>query len=407
MLRSSSARRQTGAAAPARGAGTRPMFGTFILKLTGFCNLDCSYCYMFNSLDRTFERKPRSMSADTAEATLHAIGEHLEATGQKRGAVVLHGGEPTLWPAASFHRFFAALERLRGRGLEIDCGVQTNALKLPSKPVLDLFAQHGVRLGISIDGPPAINDAHRVDFAGHGSYARILRNVDTLRAGGYEDLLGGFLCVIQPEISPAAFLEWITTLPVTRVDLLWPLEYNQYNPPWGEGSEQDYAAAPRYGEWLAEVFEAWWKLDRPEIFIRAFRYAIEARVGGIHETDSLGPRGFHSVVVNTDGDIELTDYFRSAVDGGTFTGHSVLKHDFADVARDARFLQLKQAAERTPKPCRSCRHRSICAGGTLAGRLDAKGQVTAGPSVLCHDHMRYFDTLADRVDAALAAERQV
>ena len=59
--------------------------------------------------------------------------------------------------------------------------------------------------------------------------------------------------------------------------------------------------------------------------------------------------------------------------------------------------------EAPPVRCRTCPHIAICQGGTLSGRLDGTGRILPQPSVMCHDHMRFFDVVARRVQAALVA----
>jgi uncharacterized protein len=381
------------------------MLRNFIVKLTGFCNLDCTYCYMFNSLDRSFEHKPKQMDADVAAAAVRAVAEYQRARSGERATVVLHGGEPTLWPMKSFHRLFAELGRADPAGPGIEVTMQTNLWRRPPKALLSLLRQHGGSLGISLDGPREINDAYRVNFAGRGSYDRIIDNVHWLADEGFGDLIGGFLCVMQPAIEPNAFVDWVDSLPIPRVNLLWPLEHNQSSPPWREAGELAYAAHPRLGDWTAAVFEAWWRRDRPDIEIRLLQEAVEARLGGKRTNDLLGARCFDSAVVNTDGAIELADYFRTSKDGGSATGLSVLTHGFASLEDDPRFRRLKAAAETLPAKCRSCDHVRHCQGGTLSGRLDAEGEVTDKPSILCHDHLRFFGSVARHVDSALAAER--
>lgn len=375
-----------------------PAFRNFILKLTGFCNLNCSYCYMFNSLDRTHTGMPRHMSVATAIATLRRIDAHLKDAESRAGHISLHGGEPSLWPVDSFRALLAEIGRLRENGLSFDVSMQTNLWQRPKAELLELLVEHDVGLGVSLDGPRATNDANRFDFAGHGTHDRVLANVDWMIARGFKNLLRGFLCVMQPRIEPEEFLEWLSSLPVTRIDLLWPIEFNLNHVPWADGGEAGYASAPLFGEWAARLYEAWWRLDRPELDIRLFTDALDSQIGVARSTDVFGARSFGSIVVDTDGSIELADYFRTSKDGGCRTGYSVLHHDFDTVRRDARFARLRMAAERVPQACRSCRHVRMCSGGALSGRLDASGELSARPSVLCHDHMRFFDTVAGRLE---------
>ena len=42
-------------------------FTSAVIKLTSTCNLACTYCYMFNLTDRTFEWDPDAMTGVTAE----------------------------------------------------------------------------------------------------------------------------------------------------------------------------------------------------------------------------------------------------------------------------------------------------------------------------------------------------
>jgi uncharacterized protein len=352
---------------------------------------------MFNSLDQSHVEKPRFMSPEIAVRSLHAIENHLAYSDQKSGSITLHGGEPTLWPVESFRVFLEEAERVRGRGLALDISLQTNLWLKPKEELLDLCSKHRIGLGVSLDGPRTINDTNRTDFAGHGSYEKVLRNVRWLIDKGFGDLFLGFLCVMQPDVKPADFLEWVASLPVTRVDLLWPIHYTAANPPWTD-SRARYRRDPRYGRWLEALFEAWWVADRPEWDIDLFTRAVEAELGGQRATDMLGARSFASVIVNTDGAIEMADYFRTASDGGSATGYSILRDDFDALAHDKRFRKLHRAARAIPRSCRSCTHVRTCQGGTLSGRLDSSGRVTARRSVLCYDHLRFFDSVARRVE---------
>ncbi|MGY4398168.1 uncharacterized protein ACVWZA_003372 [Sphingomonas sp. UYAg733] len=377
------------------------MFNSYIIKLTGYCNLDCSYCYMFNSADRTYSRKPSAMTIETAIATLDMIAADGARTGRTRFEVTLHGGEPTLWPVANFERLFEHIRALRTNGLEIDLGLQSNLFKLPSPRLIELFEAMEMKIGVSLDGPRAANDSARVDFAGRGSYDRVMGNVRALIDRGHGDLIGGFLCVMQPDIPPNDFLDWIAGLPVTRVNLLWPLELNHGNLPWQD--QAAYAADPRYGTWLAELFDAWLRLDRADVHIDRFQGTMRAILGGLVSSDDHAAWSLRSLVINTDGAIELSDYFRPSSDGAAETGFSVHQHGPEAVAAWPTFVAHKAAAERQPDQCRTCEHWQHCGGGTLAGRFDATGRITDQPSVLCHDHRHFFDRVSARLSAAQAA----
>lgn len=71
-------------------------FRTFILKVANRCNIDCDYCFVFNSKDQAARRLPARMDLAVALAAARRIGDHATAHGLRTVHVVLHGGEPLL-----------------------------------------------------------------------------------------------------------------------------------------------------------------------------------------------------------------------------------------------------------------------------------------------------------------------
>lgn len=374
-------------------------FTTAIVKLTSTCNLACSYCYMFNLTDRTYESVPGAMATDTAERLVDRIGEYVLAQDLRSFTVVLHGGEPTLWPLASFSRFFKRVEAWRRRGASIRVVMQTNGLAL--RPVLaDLFSAHGVRLGFSLDGPASANDANRVNLAGRGSYDMVMRTVSRLVDDGHEGLITGFLSVVQPSVPVEDYLDWLSSLPVPRINLIWPIEYHWSAPPWRAGSESDYRARPVYGTWLADLFRAWWSRDDPQLHIELFFESIMTLLGsGVH-TDALVNDSIASFVVNTDGGYEYSDYFRASGNGRTRTSLTVASNPIAELLKDPVFEFCSDLRRYLPRECVSCRHAHICGGGFLPGRMAPQQLLPLRRSVLCYDHMAFFDEVATVVAGA-------
>jgi len=368
------------------------MFSGIVVKLTGFCNLNCSYCYMFNLADKTYLRAPQYMSLATCRQLLGFLRPLLTAREAGAFNIILHGGEPTLWPVDHFEYLFRELQDIRSAGHKINVALQTNAITLRND-LLDLFSEHRVSLGVSIDGPPAHNDRYRIDHAGHGSYGRVMRTVERI-VRDYPHLLGGFLSVIRTDVAPREYLDWVKTLPVPRIDVLWPIEYNYRQPPWGRGREEEYARQPQYGKWFADLFRLWWQEDNPDIFIRYFYDVVKFSLGGACHTDQLVNDTLDLMVVNTDGAIEYPDYFRSHVDGGSATRFNVGSNTIDDLIEDERFRFLKNLGAHLPDACRSCRHADICGGGFVPGRINEAGEWLKSRSVLCHDHLYFFDAVS-------------
>lgn len=387
----------------AGGVSSSPPFSTLILKLTGFCNLDCSYCYMFNLADRTYGRVERLCPADTAVLAVRRLVEDARSAGRSTVHLVLHGGEPLLWPHGRFEVLFDAIAEMRSQGVEINVSLQTNGLVVPDRTA-DLLAGHDATIGISLDGPEEINDRRRVRHDGSGSYRQVVESVGRLLDRGFPPERLGFLSVVDPSLSPKEYFEWADGLPSRNVSLLWPIEYSWESPPWPAGEEEEYRRRPLYGSWMAEAFAQWWDRHVETIQVRQFLYTIARMMGLPRHSDSIGNDFVDMLVVNTDGGIEYPDYLRAHRDGGSRTRYSVHAHSLAEVrTEDPLFRDLLRLRTRLPAECAACRNEDVCGGGFLAGRSDSGGFAPNLRSVLCWDQMFYFDAVRERIAPYLAA----
>jgi uncharacterized protein len=378
-------------------------FSACVLKLTAVCNLDCDYCYMFNLADKVHARVPPLLPIDTALKTLARIGEHLRETGRKEFDLTLHGGEPTMWPLDRFRILLDRVEEVRAGGLKLRVSMQTNAYRIDPK-LLSLLAEHRVGIGVSLDGPPEVNDRYRRDHAGRGSYERVMANVLAMTEGECHDLIGGFLVVSQPTVEPSIFLEWVEGLPLRRVDVLWPIQFNHANPPWRKIGASAYARSPIYGQWFARLFDLWWQQDRPEIYIRLFFQVIERMLGsGIH-SDSIVNDELPLFVVNTDGGIEYPDYFRAYRDAGSRTRFNVSENTLSGMIDDPGFAFCLSLGDHLPAQCRSCPEVDICGGGFLPGRMARGEWPPKQKSVLCMDQLHFFSHIRRVVSPQIARQ---
>jgi uncharacterized protein len=375
----------------------QPRFSSAVVKLTAVCNLDCSYCYMFNQSDQTFRRVPPLMAPEIAEAFLGRLDEYL---GESPGpfSIVLHGGEPTLWPLSSLERFVARIDELRRAHPDIRVNMQTNGLRL-NGPLLRVLDDGGVRIGVSLDGPAEYNDRFRVTKGGRGSYARVMAQVEDALASGHGHIINGFLSVANPSIPADTYLDWVESLPIPRVDVLWPIEYNWSNPPWGNLAVEEYIGAPRYGTWMARLFERWVARDNPDVIIRTFYDVVLRTLGSGRHTDSMVNDELGLFVVNTDGAYEYPDYFRAHRDGGSRTRHSLESSTIAGLADDPGFSYCLRLGSHLPTECVTCPHVSMCGGGFLPGRFGEEA-IPTRRSVLCFDHYHFFASVRRYLDRA-------
>jgi uncharacterized protein len=144
-------------------SGSHGLLNTLILKLVGYCDLACRYCYDYRAATYS-HRMPDEVARQAIVDSLARSGPVLR--------ILFHGGEPMLAIDQIRALVPFALEAAREAGREIKFSVQTNGRHF-SPETIEFLLEHRFSIGVSLDGPAEVNDRHRVDHAGRGRFAEI------------------------------------------------------------------------------------------------------------------------------------------------------------------------------------------------------------------------------------------
>ncbi|MGW4648117.1 cyclophane-forming radical SAM peptide maturase AmcB [Kitasatospora sp. NPDC004289] len=144
----------------------------YVVQPDGFCNLNCTYCYLPDRNRRT------PMPVEVAEAIARSVAELADTASPKPVEIIWHAGEPLAIGRRRFAELLAPFEPLRQAGL-VEHSVQTNAV-LINPAWCGFLTENGFRVGVSIDGPAALNQ-QRVDWAGRPAFDRITKGISCLR----------------------------------------------------------------------------------------------------------------------------------------------------------------------------------------------------------------------------------
>lgn len=124
------------------------------LKVTNGCNLKCSYC----NVDADLPSTPR-MSMETFKRVADLL---IKNSIHKDVGLEFHGGEPLLMSEDWMEEAVGYAQSLaRQHGKTCEHPMQTNGTKLTPQR-LEHLLKLNVKVGISLDGPPHINDRHRM-----------------------------------------------------------------------------------------------------------------------------------------------------------------------------------------------------------------------------------------------------
>jgi uncharacterized protein len=365
-------------------------FNAVILKVSSRCNLNCSYCYVYNSADQRWRSQPTFMQIDVVAATAYRILQYAETHGLERFSIVLHGGEPLL---LGHDRLDECLKTLVGEltpRLQLSIGLQTNGTLL-DKRFIDIFRKHRIRIGLSIDGPPEWQDRHRVDHRGGGSAVAVEKALNLLVRA--PDVFSGALCVVDLNNNPLDVYNYLVDAEIPSLDFLLPDANHTVLPP----SVRVPLDAERYAEWLRPIFLRWYDApDRPAI--KLFTSVMRLLLGFRETVDSLGGGSGGYLVVEANGDIEGLDSLKSCYEGATQTGLTVLEHTFDEAAQAPvlRFGTLGAAG--LCAECQSCQYVQVCGGGYVINRYRS-GEGFVNPSIYCSGLMKLITTIAQRMYA--------
>jgi len=148
-----------------------------ILQASPFCNLDCDYCYL---PDRDASRRMPLALLDRVIAQVAGSG----LAGPEL-SLVWHAGEPMAVPRDWYDEAFDIVARHLPPGgpVAVTHHFQTNAVLIDAAWCA-FFRRHDVRVGVSIDGPAALHDAHRRTRDGRGTHHRVMQGIAQLRETG-------------------------------------------------------------------------------------------------------------------------------------------------------------------------------------------------------------------------------
>jgi uncharacterized protein len=354
----------------------RPNCRLLVVKVTSRCNLNCSYCYMFNGGDVSYLRRPALMSADTVNALLSKVHSHCVRHKIEDFSIVFHGGEPLLAPQSFFRDFVGSAHRISMGNISWHFSLQTNGVRVNSEWCA-LFSDLNISVGFSLDGPEAVNDRHRKDHMGRGSFERVIKGWNTAVAHGIDP---GLLCVIDVHSDPLEVYALLHQLRPREMDFLLPDATRDKPPP---GYVLDSKSTP-YADWLLQIFRAWTTEDDPTIRIRIFRHIMESMVGRANGLDFLGTGDTEVLVVETDGEIQSSDVLRICKPEMTLTNFNVATHELDDALNDDLIKLYVAAHRQLCASCESCDIKAICGGGFLPHRFSSSREFD-NPSIYCRD----------------------
>lgn len=358
---------------------------TVLLKVASRCNINCTYCYVYNMGDDNWARQAKFMAADTQAAVCTALAE-LRASQPTGFSVVLHGGEPLLLGAARLGDLFAQLRSALPVSYPIS--LQTNGILL-SSAILDACACYQVSVAVSLDGPAAVHDRARLTHGGAGTFAQVMAGYELLRAHPEAAFLNaGLLAVIDPTTNPAEVYAFFKTVGAPSVDFLYR-DGNHTRLPPGKAT----LASLEYGTWMAGLLATYLQ-DPDPLPIRVLDDMLKTLLGGQVSKEGLGVTDFGILIIDTDGTLMKNDTLKSTYNGADqfAAEQNIRTTNLREFLGSVEFQRYRQQQRPAAAKCLGCPQLAVCGGGMLLHRWsEATG--FANPSVYCADQLHLIGTM--------------
>ncbi|MGB1417148.1 MAG: cyclophane-forming radical SAM/SPASM peptide maturase GrrM/OscB [Synechococcus sp.] len=347
-----------------------------VVQATSLCNLDCSYCYL---PDR---QKRRVFDLDLLPLLVRRILESPYAGPEFD--LVWHAGEPLTLPTEWYDQATAQLERslseLGAEGLELTQHVQTNAT-LINDSWCDCFRRNRIVVGISVDGPEEIHDAHRRFRNGRGSHALAMKGIDALHRN---EVPFHCISVLTAEAmeQPERMYRFYRDNGIREVG---------FNVEEQEGintssSMQGLEMETKYRDFL-RVF---WRLSEQDgypVVLREFKQVISLIQGDQRMTQNELNRPFSILSVDSQGNFSTFDPELLSVASdryGSFNLGNIQDLSLEASTHTDRFRHLLNDMGRGVDGCqRSCEYFGLCGGGNGSNKFWEHGTLASTETNAC------------------------
>ncbi len=337
---------------------TRGVVKALCIHIAHTCNLNCAYCFASQG---NYQGERALMSYEVGKRALDFL---IENSGTRKNLEVdFFGGEPLMnfEVVKQLVAYARSVEKQHGKNFRFT--LTTNGI-LIDDDVIDFANKEMSNVVLSLDGRKEIHDRYRVDYAGNGSWERIVPKFQKLveARGGKNYYMRGTFTHANPDFLND--IRQMLDLGFTELSME-PVVCASGDP--SELTAEDLPVVLEQYEKLAELMLEREKEGRPFTF---YHYMIDLTGGPcIYKRISGCGSGTEYMAVTPTGELYPCHQFVGDEKfklGDIYNGvtNTAIQQEFADCNVYAR------------EECRSCWARLYCSGGCAANAYHATGKIT-------------------------------
>ena len=376
---------------------SRPMY--VMLKPAGsLCNLRCKYCYYLEKR-KLYQQNPNNIISDHMLEKF--IKEYIEAQSTPQVLFTWHGGETLMRPIA-FYKRALELQRIYGRGRQIDNCIQTNGTLITDK-WCEFFKENNFLVGVSIDGPQEFHDEYRRTSMGQPTFLKVMAGIKLLNKHKVE---WNALAVVNDFNAdyPLDFYNFFRDIECRYIQFS-PIVERIVNRPDGltlapgmtpGGTLTDFSVTPeQWGNFLCTIFDEWIKTDVGTYFVQIFDSTLANWVGEQPGVCTLAKECGHAGVMEFNGDVYSCDHFvYPEYRLGNLATRTITEMMYSE--QQNQFARLKH--QLLPQQCRECQFEFACHGECPKNRFVDDCYGNPGLNYLCQGYHQFFSHVAPYMD---------
>jgi uncharacterized protein len=324
------------------------------------------------------------------------IGERL--------SLIWHAGEPLALPIDFYKQAFQAINTLPIEREKITHFIQSNGM-LINDQWCGFIKEHRINLGLSIDGPAFIHDAHRKTRRGLKTHAQVMKGVETLRRN---DIDFHVIAVITEHSLdyPDEIFNFFLENGISQVGFnIEEIEAANQISTLAEGSVE--GRIKKFLHRLHALQKGVQGAVKIREFENAYRAIAQSSEADFHEisgrNDQVVP--FKIISIDCDGNIstfspELLGAKSSIY--GEFCFGNIMTNDLLDITKSDKFNRVLEDIQAGVRLCsETCEYYSLCGGGAPSNKYFENGTFASTETMYC----RY--TIKMPIDIVLAELEEV
>ena len=351
------------------------------------CNLACSYCFF---LDKEL-LYPSSDFRMSDEVLQNYIRQLIETHHSNEITVAWQGGEPTLMGVDFYRKAIEYQEKYKRPGMTFENTMQTNGTLLDDE-WCGFYKDNNFLIGLSLDGPRHLHDAHRVDKGGAPTFDKVMRGLRLLQKHDVEynilvtvnSINANHPLEVYRFLRDEVGTEWIQFIPVVERMNQDGLNLIQM----GEEVSERSVKPEQFGRFLIQIYDEWATRDVGNIYIQTFEAALRnwAGMGSsgmcvFDHTCGAGPALEHN------GDLYSCDHF---VEPDYLLGNIQSDHMIELMGTNQQRDFGLDKHQGLPKMCLECDVRFACHGECPKNRFTLTPDGEPGLNYLCAGYMGFF-----------------